>query len=388
LIRSLINRLPALTKKKIFSKKTKQLSLVIVASPATHYTTLQHTATHCNTLQHTATHCNTLQHTPSSFGPSVCCVVLFTYHSRSHSIFLSHFLSPDISLCLYLCPSPSLALTLVLALFFFVIFLYLSLRLSGSIFSLPPSFSMADCDIRNTLHHTATHCITLQHTATRYKILQRTATIYLSLPPSLSMADSDVRRIIEKREGIRPNAIHCNTMQHTATHCNTLQHTATIYLSLLPSLSMADSDICRVIKKMEGIRHNTTRCNTLQHTATHCNTLKHNAAHCNRMQHTPTHCNTLQHTATHCNTLQHTAAHCNTLQHTAAISPSLPPSPSMADSDKRRIIKKHCNTLQHTATHCNTHIICVTWQSLSLPPSPPFTDRQWHTQNNRGEEGH
>jgi len=75
------------------------------------------------------------------------------------------------------------------------------------------------------------------------------------------------------------DAIHCNTLQHTATHCNIMQH-------------------------------NATHCNTLQHSATRCNALQHTATHCNTLQHTATHCNTLQHTATHCNTLQHTATHC------------------------------------------------------------------------------
>ena len=40
--------------------------------------------------------------------------------------------------------------------------------------------------------------------------------------------------------------------------------------------------------------------------AIHCNTLQHTATHCNIMQHNATHCNTLQHSATRCNTLQHT----------------------------------------------------------------------------------
>jgi len=43
--------------------------------------------------------------------------------------------------------------------------------------------------------------------------------------------------------------------------------------------------------------------------AIHCNTLQHTATHCSTMRYTATHCNTLQHTATHCNTLQHTATH-------------------------------------------------------------------------------
>jgi len=43
-------------------------------------------------------------------------------------------------------------------------------------------------------------------------------------------------------------------------------------------------------------------CNTLQHTATHCDTLRHTATHCDTLRHTTTHCNTLRHTTTHYNT--------------------------------------------------------------------------------------
>jgi len=50
-------------------------------------------------------------------------------------------------------------------------------------------------------------------------------------------------------------------------------------------------------------KQNAIHSDTLQHTATHCDTLQHTATHCNALQHTATHCNT---PATHCNTLQHT----------------------------------------------------------------------------------
>ena len=63
----------------------------------------------------------------------------------------------------------------------------------------------------NTMHHTATHCITLQHIAS-----------------------------------------HCNTLYHTSTHCITLQH---------------------IVSHCNTLYHTATHCITLQHIVSHCNTL-------------------------------------------------------------------------------------------------------------------
>jgi len=92
---------------------------------ATHCNTLQHTATHCNTLQHTATHCNTLQHTTAHRSTPQHIAQHTASQSASHSFvpWCEHALSEWGALQL----------------------LYIE----------------TNC---NTLHHTASHCITLKHT--------------------------------------------------------------------------------------------------------------------------------------------------------------------------------------------------------------------------------
>jgi len=110
-----------------------------------------------------------------------------------------------------------------------------------------------------------------------------------------------MRHVTHQTAHVQCNAIHCNTLRHTATRCNTLQHTATHCNTVL---------------------HTGTYCNTLQHTATHCSTLQHTSTLCNTLQHTATHLQVMAriiqhiHTATHCSALQNAATRCNTLQHT------------------------------------------------------------------------
>jgi len=148
----------------------------------------------------------------------------------------------------------------------------------------------------NTLQHTATQCSTLlRHTASQscISILNWCTWLIRRMPPATHC-----------------NALHWNTLQHTATHCNTLQDTATHCNTLLQhTASRWDTETYCNIRYMRLTRsHSThssaTHCHTLQHAATYCNA-------CNIMQHTATCCTTPLHTAPHFTTLLHTAAHCN-----------------------------------------------------------------------------
>jgi len=162
------------------------------------------------------------------------------------------------------------------------------------------------CKHGNTLHHTATHCITRQHSFSRFQFIWEDDVLDTHLR-GWCLGHSFERMMswtliwVDDVLDIHSVAFKiCNTLQHTA---NTAAHwhNASQYNALQHITTH-----CNTLWSYQSHRHNPSSrqiCNTLQHTATHCK-------HCSTL----THCITMQHTATRYNTPQHTTIHCNTLR--------------------------------------------------------------------------
>jgi len=162
----------------------------------------------------------------------------------------------------------------------------------------------------NTLHHTATHCITLQHKQT---------------------------------------FSHGNTLHHTATHCITLQHKQTF-------------------SHGNALHHTASHCIALQHkqTFSHCNTLHHTATHCSTLQHTATHSNRPLHSVfcMCCNSsagsvLQCVTACCSVLQKRCMLQIDIPaPYTDAPQQLSRQCVAACCSVSSQYVANRHSYTMC------------------------------
>jgi len=279
------------------------------------------------------------------------------------------------------------------------------------------------CKHGNTLHHTATHCITRQHSFSRFQFMWEDDVLDTHLRGWCLGHSFERMMSWTFIQSLSKSATHCNTLQilqhidtmhHNTTHCNILQHTATHYgpIKVTGTIHQVAKSAthCNTLQHTANTAahwHNASQCNTLQHATIHCNTLQYTATHYGRaldtMHHNATHCNTLQYTATHYNTLQHitvgpwqyvchlhnpsskslqcvavccsvlqcVAVCCSVLQCVAVCCSVLQHNPSSksllksATHCKRCSTLMLCNKLQHTATYCNTLQHTATYTIMS-----------------------
>jgi len=116
-------------------------------------------------------------------------------------------------------------------------------------------------------------CNTLQLTATQHINLQLCNTATRCLHVSLRLNGLCTYNV-SIRNTPHHTATHCNTLQHAATCCNMLQHAATCCNMLLAfGCTVWMGCLFKTCAYCIHCNSTATRCNTLQHTATHRNTL-------------------------------------------------------------------------------------------------------------------